>query len=115
MNLPTDIDVNHIENLRCIVLTRRLNQIPFDFVKIDHMWFVKQVLVQELSISLKQGDRLLVSQIDSYSYNNELSLPFIFKVIHKTTIVNDLNEVDISKLILYSPVPFLIWVIWDPG
>ncbi|CAF1015598.1 unnamed protein product [Adineta ricciae] len=93
VNLPTDVDVNQIENLRCIVLTRRLNQIPFDFIKIDHMWFVKQVLVQELSISLKQGDRLLV--------------------IHKTTIVNDLNEIDISKLILYSPVPFLIWVIWD--
>ncbi len=56
-----DISLNQMANIRFIILTRRLRQIPFDVIKIDDHWFIDKVCHYDLNNYLKQGDRLLVS------------------------------------------------------
>jgi hypothetical protein len=58
-----DIGLNQMANIRFVILTRRLRQIPFDIIKIDDLWFIDKVFHSDLSNYLKQGDRLLVSEI----------------------------------------------------
>ncbi|CAF3687927.1 unnamed protein product [Rotaria sp. Silwood1] len=91
--LPMDIGLNQMANIRFIILTRRLHQIPFDIIKIDDYWFIEKVFYYDLKNYLKQGDRILI--------------------INKTMISNQLQEIDIFKLILHSSIPFIIWVTWD--
>ncbi|CAF4986196.1 unnamed protein product, partial [Rotaria sp. Silwood1] len=91
--LPMDIGLNQMANIRFIILTRRLHQIPFDIIKIDDCWFIEKVFNHDLKNYLKQGDRILI--------------------INKTMISNQLQEIDIFKLILHSSIPFIIWVTWD--
>ena len=56
-----DIGLNQMANIRFVILTHQLRQIPFDIIKIDDYWFIDKVFHNDLSHYLKQGDRLLVS------------------------------------------------------
>jgi hypothetical protein len=67
--LPMDIDMQHMANIRLTIFTRRLRPSPFEFVKINHAWFIDRILNQDLSCYFTRGDRLLVS-------NNDLSRSF---------------------------------------
>ncbi|CAF4667681.1 unnamed protein product [Rotaria sp. Silwood2] len=91
--LPMDIGLNQMANIRFIILTRHLHQIPFDIIKIDDYWFIEKVFHNDLKNYLKQGDRILI--------------------INKTMISDQLQETDIFKLILHSSIPFILWVTWD--
>ncbi|CAF1118791.1 unnamed protein product [Rotaria sordida] len=91
--LPMDVSLNQMANIRFIILTHHLRQIPFDIIKINDFWFIEKVFHHDLNDYLKQGDRLLI--------------------INKTMISDQLQEIDIFKLILYSSIPFIIWVTWD--
>ncbi|CAF0967686.1 unnamed protein product [Adineta steineri] len=91
--LPMDISLHQMGNIRFIIVTRHLRQIPFDIIKIDNFWFIEKIFYHELSNYLKQGDRLLI--------------------INKTMISDQLQETEIFKLILHSSAPFIIWVTWD--
>ncbi len=107
-----DIGLNQMANIRFVILTRRLRQIPFDIIKIDDFWYIDQVFHHELSNYFKQGDRLLVSSILNLCIclsDNK------FKIINKTMISDRLQEGDIFKLILHSSIPFIVWVTWDAG
>ncbi|CAF4957176.1 unnamed protein product, partial [Rotaria socialis] len=53
--------VKQMAEIRFVILTRRLRQIPFDIIKIDDCWFIDKVFHRELNNYLKQGDRILVS------------------------------------------------------
>jgi hypothetical protein len=64
-----DIGLNQMANIRFVILTRRLRQIPFDIIKIDDLWFIDKVFHSDLSDYLKQGDRLLVSEILTISFH----------------------------------------------
>lgn len=55
-----DIGLNQMGNIRFIILTHRLKQIPFDIIKIDDYWFIDKIFHSDLNCYLKQGDRLLV-------------------------------------------------------
>ncbi len=107
-----DIGLNQMANIRFVILTRRLRQIPFDIIKIDDFWFIDKVFHHDLNTYFKQGDRLLVSQILNVFiclFDDKL------KIINKTMISDQLQETDIFKLILYSSIPFIMWVTWDAG
>ena len=56
-----DIGFHQMANIRFVILTHRLRQIPFDIIKIDGFWFIEKVFHHDLSNYLKPGDRLLVS------------------------------------------------------
>lgn len=58
-----DIGLHQMANIRFVILTRRLRQLPFDVIKIDDCWFIDEVFHQDLKVFLKQGDRLLVSSL----------------------------------------------------
>jgi hypothetical protein len=55
-----DIGPNQMGNIRFVILTRRLHEIPFDIIKIDDFWFIDKVFHDDLSDYIKRGDRLLV-------------------------------------------------------
>jgi len=56
-----DIGLHQMANIRFVILTRRLRQIPFDIIKIEDFWFIEKFFHHDLNNYLKQGDRLLVS------------------------------------------------------
>lgn len=67
-----DISPNQMANIRLIILTHHLYQIPFDIIKIDDYWFVDKIFHPDLSYYLKEGDRLLVSFF-LFSFNKYLN------------------------------------------
>ncbi|CAF0833974.1 unnamed protein product [Didymodactylos carnosus] len=90
--LPMNISLYQISNIRFILITQRLRQIPFDIIKIEDSWFIDRILNDAILEYLKCGDRLLV-------VNN--------------TMISELDETDIFKFILYSSLPIVLWVTWD--
>lgn len=107
-----DIDFYQMANIRFVYLTRHLGNRPFDIIRIDQYWFIDRIFHNDLKNVFKQGDRVLVREkFDIFIYLFENML----KIINKTMISDQLKEEDLLKLILYSSIPFIIWVTWDAG
>ncbi|CAF0867138.1 unnamed protein product [Adineta steineri] len=97
--LPMDISLHQMGNIRFIIVTRHLRQIPFDIIKIDKFWFIEKIFYHELSNYLKQGDRLL-HQIKSRQCKNEDAYIDAKAYLLKTNDYRDISLYDQLAIII---------------